>query len=60
MLHNNEINIPVTAPDKKLPIAWWATRFILWMQGVNAVYITPNKPHTSKKYMPLLLVVVTI
>lgn len=55
MLRNNEINIAVTGPDKKLPIAWWATRFILWMQGVNAFYITPNKPHTSKKIHAVII-----
>ncbi len=34
----------VTGPDRRLPIAWWATRLALWLAGLRAHYVTPARP----------------
>jgi putative glutamine amidotransferase len=36
--------IAVTGPDKKLKFGWWATRFMLWLNGASSCYITPANP----------------
>jgi len=35
----------VTGPDKRLRFGWWAARFMLWMCGLQARYVTPSRPH---------------
>lgn len=40
---NEKPLIAVTGPDKKLRFGWWATRFMLWMCGLNGHYITPKR-----------------
>lgn len=38
----------VTGPNKRFPFGWWATRFMLWMVGLRAVYITSAQPEIPK------------
>jgi putative glutamine amidotransferase len=35
----------VTGPDKRLRFGWWAARFMLWMCGLKAHYVTPARPN---------------
>lgn len=37
----------MTGPDKSWPIAWWATRFILFLAGARACHLTPKNCLTS-------------
>lgn len=34
--------VAVTGPKKRLKIGWWATRFMLWLCGLRAVYLMPH------------------
>ncbi len=46
----NKPLIIVTGPDKRLRFGWWATRFMLFLAGLNGVYVTPRKrkfPHEA-------------
>lgn len=36
--------VAVTGPHKRLRTAWWATRLMLAMQGLRAVYVTARSP----------------
>lgn len=36
--------IAVTGADSRFPIAWWATRFQLWLAGGRARRLTPSMP----------------
>lgn len=36
--------IAVTGPDKRLRIGWWAIRFMLRLQGLQAIYLTADSP----------------
>lgn len=36
--------VAVTGPHKRLRTAWWATRLMLAMQGMRAVYLTSREP----------------
>ena len=36
--------IVVTGPDKRFPVAWWATRLALWWVGLRGHYVTPSNP----------------
>lgn len=36
--------IAVTGPHKRLRTAWWATRFMLSLHGMRAVYLTARSP----------------
>lgn len=35
----------VTGPDKTFPFAWWATRFMLRLVGLNAFYLSPKSQY---------------
>jgi putative glutamine amidotransferase len=35
----------VTGPQKRLRFGWWAARFMLWICGLRACYVTPRRPH---------------
>jgi putative glutamine amidotransferase len=35
--------VVVTGPHKKLRFGWWATRLMLWIQGLEGHYITPQR-----------------
>lgn len=32
--------VVVTGPHRRLRFGWWATRFMLWLQGIRALYLT--------------------
>lgn len=36
--------VAVTGPHKRLRIAWWATRFMLFMCGLRGVYLSAGSP----------------
>lgn len=40
--------IAVTGPCKKLKVGWWATKFILWLCGARACYLTAETPALAK------------
>ena len=42
--------IAVTGTHKRFPFAWWATRFMLRLVGLNAVYVTA---HTGMPQQPV-------
>ena len=35
--------VVVTGPHKKLRFGWWATRLMLWMQGLEGHYVTAHR-----------------
>lgn len=37
--------VVVTGPHRRLRFAWWATHFMLWLQGVRAVYLTSRSSY---------------
>ena len=47
--------IVVTGPDKLLPFAWWATRYMLGKQKLTAVHVTPKKPELPKEMVGVVL-----
>ncbi len=40
--------VAVTGPHSRLRTAWWATRFMLGLQGLRAVYLTSRSPFPSE------------
>lgn len=40
--------VAVTGPHTRLRSAWWATRFMLALQGVRAVYLTSRSPFPTE------------
>lgn len=36
--------VAVTGPDKRFPLGWWATRFMLSLCGLRTIYLTPKSP----------------
>ena len=47
--------VVVTGPDKLLPFAWWATRYMLAKQKLTAVHVTPKKSKLPKKIAGVVL-----
>ncbi|MFD1007080.1 MULTISPECIES: gamma-glutamyl-gamma-aminobutyrate hydrolase family protein [Oceanisphaera] len=49
--------IGVTGPDSKLPWAWWATRFAIFLAGGRALRLTPAhfQPHKRDKLQGLII-----
>lgn len=39
----NSPHVNVTGPNKRLRFAWWATRFALWINGIEAHDITTKR-----------------
>lgn len=47
--------IGVTGPDKRYPIAWWATRFSLTLLGAKAVHLTPSATKRPDRFDALVI-----
>lgn len=39
--------VAVTGPHKQFAVGWWATRFMLSLCGLRAIYLTPRSPTIS-------------
>ncbi|MBO1518422.1 gamma-glutamyl-gamma-aminobutyrate hydrolase family protein [Oceanisphaera pacifica] len=47
--HTHPPLIGVTGPDSRLPWAWWATRFAIFLAGGKALRLTPSRIQTYKR-----------
>jgi len=49
--------IAVTGPDTRYPIAWWATRFAVFLAGGSAVRLTPlaYRQHRKERFQGIII-----
>jgi putative glutamine amidotransferase len=47
--------IAVTGPDKTFKFGWWATRFMLFLTGLRAIYLTPGMTLPNQRIRGIII-----